>query len=104
MALTSLCTPYCGVDLDEKVHVVGHGFQLHQPRSFLIDDFPDDLFQACLHASADDPAPVFGAPHHVERALEDDVRGGALCDPHTAHYIAGGPLTIEGVAARGVET
>src|ERR1700704_4898570 len=58
--LDQLVHPVLRVDLDEKVHVVEHGFGLHQPRSFLVDNFPDDLFEACLPASADDPAPVFG--------------------------------------------
>lgn len=63
--------------------MVGHGLQLDNMRLLLFGDLAEDLFEPLLHATTDDTAAVFRAPHDMERALVGDVQIGSQGNSHT---------------------
>jgi hypothetical protein len=80
MAFTNRCTPYCGSTSTRRR--TWSRIQLYQPRPLLLDDLADNLLQSLFHLATDDRPTVLWAPHHVERALERDIRVGVQRDGH----------------------
>ena len=70
-----LCRRVGRPDRHEQVHAIGHHFLGHDLPATLAGDLLQQLAQPSSHPPAQNPAPILGAPHHMQPQRVHPSRG-----------------------------